>query len=374
MRESVFLQPPVLGVQPSLSALTFPPRGRPTKYVWVVRKWLKGSPENLLSGMMEKFNARGSLANINQVESLVEVRFEWSRGKSGKKRRGRREGTADEHSRSKRHSLLTSSAGHSTTSLEQHTSTPQPPQVLLSDAPITARQKRRSVTDPRRSIDSHRSGSPGGASATATTATSDEGHARASPPTTAEDGDESDPEDSETPWTCTLIVRRLNASRLPAPGAEHAAGAGAGTKSGGGTVKVKIAGVVPTPHHPKVVALLKVPFPLPDIEVERVNVRKRIVTPAGVARPATHADERPGTANGGGTNGSKKSFFGAKEAGGNGGGAGGGSGGSPGEGLILTAEEIKDVVSSTALWLVVREGFGGVGRVSRKGDGSWRIR
>ena len=61
------------------------------------------------------------------------------------------------------------------------------------------------------------------------------------------------------------------------------------------------------------------------------------------------------------------------QSGGNGGGAGG-SGGSPGEGLILTAEEIKDVVSSTALWLVVREGFGGVGRVSRKGDGSWRIR
>ena len=44
------------------------------------------------------------------------------------------------------------------------------------------------------------------------------------------------------------------------------------------------------------------------------------------------------------------------------------------EGLVLTAEEIKDVVSSTALWLVVREGFGGVGRVSRKGDGGWRIR
>ena len=65
-------------------------------------------------------------------------------------------------------------------------------------------------------------------------------------------------------------------------------------------MRVKVAGVVPTPHHPKVVALLKVPFPLPDIEVERVNVRKRIITPAGVARPATHADERPGTANGSG--------------------------------------------------------------------------
>jgi hypothetical protein len=42
-------------------------------------------------------------------------------------------------------------------------------------------------------------------------------------------------------------------------------------------------------------------------------------------------------------------------------------------GLVLTAEEIKDIVSSTGLWLVVRESIGGVGKISRKGDG-WRIR
>ncbi len=29
--------------------------------------------------------------------------------------------------------------------------------------------------------------------------------------------------------------------------------------------------------------------------------------------------------------------------------------------------------AARGLWLVVREGFGGVGKVSRKGDG-WRIR
>ena len=42
-------------------------------------------------------------------------------------------------------------------------------------------------------------------------------------------------------------------------------------------------------------------------------------------------------------------------------------------GVLLSAEEIKDAVCCTALWLVVREGFGGVGRVKRQGDG-WRIR
>ena len=42
-------------------------------------------------------------------------------------------------------------------------------------------------------------------------------------------------------------------------------------------------------------------------------------------------------------------------------------------GLVLTAEEIKDVVASTALWLVVREAMGGVGKDKRKGDG-WKLR
>ncbi|RPD63377.1 hypothetical protein L227DRAFT_572533 [Lentinus tigrinus ALCF2SS1-6] len=351
-RDNVFLQPPILGIQPSLSSKTYPPRGRPTKYVWIVRKWLKGTPETLLGGMKDKIQARTiGLTGTGAVESMVEVRFEWAR--SNKKRRSRRDGAGDdEHEvRSKRHSIATSSAAPSMSSLHQ-----QPSQVVVEDAPNTKKAKRRSITvgDLRRSVDSRRSASPSGATASVT---SEDDHQKTSPSTTAEnDGDESDPEDSETPWTCTLVVRRLSPSRLP----------GANSSAGTSTARVKVAGVVPTPHHPKVVALLKVPFPLPDIEIERVNVRKRVITPAGVARPAPFADERPGSANGSSGNTSKaKSFFTGKDQ--NAGGAGA-------EGLILTAEEIKDVVSATALWLVVREGFGGVGRVSRKGDGGWRIR
>ncbi|KAH9931614.1 uncharacterized protein BXZ73DRAFT_47180 [Epithele typhae] len=343
---STYLLPPVLGLQPTLSSQTYPPRGRSTKYVWVVRKWLKGTPDSILSGMKDKFARTGP--NPGTVEGMVEVRFEWSRGKH---RRGHRENTLEEGSRSKRHSYAASSAAQSTTSLHQ-----SPPQVVISDPPSTRRKKRASIHEShptRASMDSRRSGSPGtGAGG------SDEDRAKASPPTTLEnDGDESDPEDSETPWTCTLIVRRLGGSRLaPAP-------AGAGTNSAG-NVKVKIAGVVPTPHHPKVVALLKVPFPLPDIEIERVSVRKRVITPAGVARPATVNDERPGSLTGKQVGSGMKFFGSTKENGAMG----------PPEGLVLTAEEIKDVVSCTAMWLVVREGFGGVGRANRKGDGGWRMR
>ena len=73
--------------------------------------------------------------------------------------------------------------------------------------------------------------------------------------------------------------------------------------------------------------MLKVPFPLPDVEVERMEILKKR---GGPEREPYH-------------------------------------------GLTLTAEDIKDIVCSTGLWLVVREGFGGVGKVSRKGDG-WKIR
>ncbi|KAI0327337.1 hypothetical protein GY45DRAFT_1257205 [Cubamyces sp. BRFM 1775] len=376
-RENVILQPPVLGIQPTLSSPNYPPRGRPTKYVWVVRRWLKGTPESLLSGVKGKFNeARGATPHATPVESLVEVRFEWSRGKSGKKRHSRRD-TADdggERSRSKRHSLALSSAAQSQTSLHQH-----PPQVVISDPPQSKKRvasASAAEAQARGSIDSHRSTSPH-ATASTTTAASDEDHQKASP--SEDPGDESDPEDSETPWTCTLVVRRLSPSRLPPPGSPlPPAGAIAGG-TGAGTVRVKVAGVVPTPHHPKVVALLKVPFPLPDVEIERMSVRKRIITPAGVARPATASSDRPTNGNGAGNasqngkhpgsgNGVKSFFSGAKDSQG----LGAGAGAHP-EGLILTAEEIKDIVSSTALWLVVREGFGGVGRVSRKGDG-WRLR
>jgi hypothetical protein len=40
-------------------------------------------------------------------------------------------------------------------------------------------------------------------------------------------------------------------------------------------LRIKVGTMSPQPHHPKVVAMLKVPFPLPDVEVERMGVIKR---------------------------------------------------------------------------------------------------
>jgi hypothetical protein len=298
-------RPLCLGVQPSMSSPISPPVGRPSKYVWVVRRWLKTTEGGLLGGMMGKLSVSGKDAlglsmGMTGVIGQVDVQFEWTRERTVRKRengkRGRvSTGTGQSNnngSNSRRASMIVSSL-----SSKEHLGT-------LSQA-----DKRMSNVS-QRSISTH-------------TGTSDE----------HQDNDtyDSDPEDSETPWSCSVSVQRVSTR----PSTVHGTSLQEPPQEDEPQpVRLKVATLSPTPHHPKVVSMLKVPFPLPDIEVERLAVRRRVLTPQGLARPDTSAGH---------------------------------------EGLVLTAEEIKDVVSCTGLWLVVREGFGGVGKVSRKGDG-WKIR
>jgi hypothetical protein len=75
-------------------------------------------------------------------------------------------------------------------------------------------------------------------------------------------------EDSENPWTCALVLSGLDRA------------VGAHTQTTATTSEPVVRGRVPassqTPHYSKVgVALLKVPFPLPDFAVEQFRVRAR---------------------------------------------------------------------------------------------------
>ncbi|KAJ6492902.1 hypothetical protein C8R47DRAFT_1270356, partial [Mycena vitilis] len=279
---------PILGLQAAVSSPVHPPKGRPGLYVWVVKRWLKGEGGGLLA--VARGMVKGQSAGGDDLASEVELRFEWKRGKA-KKRRDR-----DNKEKEKADGGDTGSVGGS---------------VGRRQGSLAAPAKRLSM-----SIISRQS---------SFSAASEEGHLPVDPAARRrsmalapeeDSGDESDPEDSETPWTCTVKEEKDKAAWKKE------------------VVRIKVGTLSPTPHHPKVVAMLKVPFPLPDIDVERMVVRKR--------------DTGPGSLN---------SNAGMK----------------PGHGLIITAEEIKDVVCSTGLWLVVREGFGGIGKVNRKGDG-WRIR
>ncbi|KAH9057629.1 hypothetical protein EDB87DRAFT_1779313 [Lactarius vividus] len=294
---SSHLQPAVLGIHPSCSSPSYPPQGRPHSYTWIVRKWIKGSNESLFSNVIGNMNSL-SLSEERRhsrpppEEGTVEVQFIWTRvNKSAPRAIGR---VPSAHRRTGSASSL-----HRSGTIDKRTS---------------ATEKRLSAT----SGISVSTGSEAGSAA---------GRGRGD-----DTGELSDPEDSETPWTCTLVVSRVgSSSALPARGSPD----GSGGSDGAATVRVRVATFSPTPHHPKVVALLKVPFPLPDIIVDQMQVCRRAVSAQGIARPSWNTDAP--------------------------------------EGLVLTAEEIKDIVSSTGLWLVVRESIGGVGKVSRKGDG-WRIR
>jgi hypothetical protein len=306
---TVTLCPPVLGIQASLYPSLSPPKGRPTKYVWVVRKWLKGTDTGLLNGMMGRLgaNGRGDLAEASAPH--VEVRFEWSRELRKKKGRGRKPRTdrrspalgPESGSVSCRGNAVVTSEPPLTRSVHKSPSRLCDPSSGLCASSMSHSQSRSSH---------HSCSSDGSISAGSSACSADNS------------GDDSEAEDSETPWTCTLTVQRTGHSPPMHSSAEQQDHA----------VRLKVATLAPTPHHPKVVGLLKVPFPLPDIEVERLAVHRRVVTAQGVTRTACNSGE-----------------------------------------LTLTAEEIKDSISSTALWLVVREAFGGVGRERRKGDG-WRIR
>ncbi|KIP06880.1 hypothetical protein PHLGIDRAFT_30283 [Phlebiopsis gigantea 11061_1 CR5-6] len=361
----------ILGIQPTIRSPS-PNQGfttqklRPTSYSWPVQRWLKGLPEGLTT----------------PVDHLLEVRVEWTRAPQTK-----RDGRLSS-SRRKRDSNLPSNTP-STSSLARRQpgmSSPTP-----ASPPMIRRSLDRSASPARESLHS------------VTTSTTDDGSPSRARRSRDDDDDDSDPEDSETPWTCHLVVRRLH-PHARHPGVRQSEDAAAATASV--DVRVRVAAAVPAPHHPKVVSLLKVPFPLPDLvltahwtpqgtQTVEVEARKRVVTPSGVARPATEISpmgtptqagiaggvgklaasagnffsnaKRPGTSSGSSVHGGVGRMHGSH-----------GSHGSPSEqlafsGVLLSAEELKDLVCCTGLWLVVREGFGGIGRVKRQGDG-WRIR
>ncbi|KAF8192815.1 hypothetical protein K438DRAFT_2017967 [Mycena galopus ATCC 62051] len=313
---------PILGLLASVSSPVHPPKGRPGLYVWVVKRWMKNEGGGLLS--VAKGMVKGH-AGEHDLTGEVEVRFEWKRGKAKRRR--------EKESKEKAEGKAEAENGGS------------------RNGSIRRRQASMGNLAPQKRLSIHAISRQSSFSTMGASEEGDLSARRRSLHHADEDsGDESDPEDSETPWTCTVKVRRLAAHQHSRAQSHHSRGQPAQAQEGQDAeqderdraqwkkevVRIKVGTLSPTPHHPKVVAMLKVPFPLPDLDVERMVVHKR-----DAGRGSLNANSAPGM--------------------------------KPGHGLMITAEEIKDVVCSTGLWLVVREGFGGIGKVSRKGDG-WRIR
>jgi hypothetical protein len=290
----------ILGVQPMILSQRQPPRGRPSKYIWDIRQWLKTAEADFMSGIIGGLNPIGKNVNAIGADGMTKrsvlVSFEWTRRKP-RPVPGRATGSGQVgRSGAVRYGSMDGSGSPGTT-LVNHS---------VSGDNLGSSSRRRST------------GSQD--SVSATYVGSDQLDIQ------EEDGNDSDPEDSETPWICKLLVQHAMHATEPVNVSYEPQ-----IDPKGEMIRLKVATLSPTPHHPKVVSMIKVVSPLPDIAVDKIEILPRELTPSGIAR----------------LNQASKT-----------------------QGLILTAEEIKDVVSCTALWLIVREGIGGVGKVvASKGDG-----
>lgn len=146
------------------------------------------------------------------------------------------------------------------------------------------------------------------------TSLSDDGHAGAGGATSDVD---SDPEDSERPWTCHLVYR-ASASKDQSPQLSSSMSPCAAVAP---TRRVLLATLTPAPHHPKLVGTLSIPSTLHAVSLGDVT-----------------AGQSWGTNRG------------------------------------LSVDELKDVASVTALWVVVRDNLGGLRDRRRKGEGSGGFR
>jgi hypothetical protein len=261
-----FALAPILGTTPTLFSKTVPPQGRAMAHAWICKKWCKEGDDNWVTQAL-------NLAGHNKC--TVDIRIEWSRANKR---------DIDPPSRKpSSHSLRTDVASDADV----------PPVPSLPSSPAGSDEARG-----RPALNLTIPGSPLFA------------RRKASNPSIGRVSDveeDSDPEDSEVPWICTVAVR---ATKDIAPGK---------TASQAPPVKIKVASLAPAPHHPKVVAQLKMQYPLPDVDIYEGVMLKREGLPGAL-------DSQP-------------------------------------EGkLILTAEEIKDIVCATSMWVVVREGFSGLSK------------
>ncbi|PWY98888.1 hypothetical protein BCV70DRAFT_30043 [Testicularia cyperi] len=231
--------------------------GRRTEgYYWTVRKWNRRAQDGMgevsrlaaatnmnvagnnpvLSSVWKRFNLVNRMGGneVHPPPSEIVVRFEWSRRT---RKWTRRRKTEESQARMRASASLNASRSSidqlgqmesnvGRASLGQRPQEPFPTTTSTSAQSLSVDpESRRSsyisnTRSPRRSVDTSAAGS------------SAPGHADDS-------GEESDPEDSETPWNCHLVL--------------------------GPNTRIPLGTLSPAPHHPKLVGQLAVPFPLPDL-------------------------------------------------------------------------------------------------------------
>jgi hypothetical protein len=306
----------------------------PVGYSWTVRKWAKRNTE----GWAAKVAAAGSdlVSNLLPTDGADDVVFEWVKLRVSPNSNGSeallKKHMAAEHIglRRKRRpsnpaSLRPSPAGSNTSlgltrrktenllALDGVQQGPPPAKSKLfrrssiSSRPPTAPVINVPVPEVALPSMSEESRSP------VSTRESEESAPGGTESVVDDESYDSDPEDSETPWQCSVWVKKTGKRQL-------------------------IATLTPAPHHPKVIGILRIPMHVRTISLTPKVTNNGVSLPnfANFANNIANLGNNNNNSNGNGNNQNQNDTE-----------------------IELTEENIKDVISVTAMWLVAREDFGG---------------
>ena len=274
------------------------PSARPVGYTWTVRKWAKRSTEGWAAHVVAA-SAAGLDAKMDD-----DVVFEWVKMKTTSAAL-RRETTRNTLTSQKSRTTQPGSRANSvigtidSPAISQSSLALPTPVRSASLVPASAKLCADSARPlPARSMSARSSPTRPSTplmedtASTIHTQTEDE----------AEGGYDSDPEDSETPWTLSVWVKKTNHRQL-------------------------LATLTPAPHHPKVIGQLRVPVGLRAIPLCQVTVRP-------TALESTEEKKRR----------QKEAEKRIREE------------------VCISEEGLKDIICVSAMWLVAREEWGGLGR------------
>lgn len=293
--------------------------GRPVGYTWTVRRWAKKNTEGWASHIVAAAAAGLDMgANAIPGDGTDEVVFEWVKMRfsatteeaiAALRRHPAAAEGADLLKRARPPGLPTPSPGASpagsrvslVSGQQSHLDAPATIKARKGPPPSSPAPSKRRVSPPTaRSSDDAASADVNGNLDTdehgVVPAVLEPDH---TPPTPEDSGYDSDPEDSETPWACSVWVKRTGQRQL-------------------------LATLTPAPHHPKVIAVLRIPSVLKGLSLTDL--------PTTVAKSTAQTGVAARVR----------------------------------EEVCLTEENLKDVVSVTAMWLVAREEFSGFGRKEKR--------
>ena len=284
-------------LNPSAASIGIPqlqlqPSNRPIGYTWTVKRWAKSSTEGWAAHLVAA--AAHGLELINSIHSVGddEVVFEWVKAKAPAGR-DRAVTMAVPRTTTMMSGLTDDSPPERSSMSAMLRPSSRPASTRRASGPITlSPHKNGSATAspnlaPTSSLSPHVGPVPDDASAMSHTADED-----------------SDPEDSETPWTCSVWVKRTEQ-------------------------RIFLATLTPAPHHPKVVGQLKIPMKLESVSLADLQVGSKAANKVAAGDKEKAREEIRSKV--------------LKE-------------------VCISEESLKDVVCVTALWLVAREGWGGLGK------------